>query len=112
MKEIQELTSIEEIDAFIKYHQLSFLYFSSPDCSTCRALLPKLRELLADYPLIHFGYIEANKVEEVAGKFLILTTPIMLLMIEKKEYVREDRFVRFAHLRGKLDQIYRLYHEY
>lgn len=111
MKKVHELTTIGEVDAFVEHHELSFLYVSSPDCSTCHALLPKLRELLTDYPLIHFGHIDANKVKEVAERFLILTAPVMLLMIEQKEYLREDRFVRFAILRGKLDQLYRFYND-
>lgn len=30
----------------------------------------------------------------------------MLLIIEQKEYMREDRFVRFSLLKEKLDHIY------
>ncbi|MEK4439339.1 thioredoxin family protein [Paenibacillus sp. FSL K6-2862] len=106
MKDIFQLTTVEEIDTFLENHALSFLYVSSPDCSTCHALLPKLEELLADYPLISFGHIDASKVEAVAEKFLILAAPIMLLIIERKEFLREDRFVRFGDLKEKLDRIY------
>jgi hypothetical protein len=33
----------------------------------------------------------------------------MLLMIDQKEYLREDRFVRFDHLKEKLEQIYEMF---
>ncbi|WP_338789549.1 hypothetical protein [Metabacillus sp. FJAT-53654] len=72
-------------------------------------MLPKLRELLDHYPLISLGHIDASKVEEVAEKFLILTTPILLLIIDQKEYIREDRFVRFERLKEKVEQIYVMY---
>lgn len=109
MKEPTELTTISEIEAFLENHGLSFLYVSRPDCSTCHALLPKLKELLAEYPHLSFGHIDASQVEAVAEKFLIFSAPTMLLIIDQKEYLREDRFVRFALLKEKLDRIYRNY---
>ncbi|AWB47055.1 thiol reductase thioredoxin [Paenibacillus sp. CAA11] len=109
MKKELKLTSIREVEAFVEQHEWSFLYVSSPDCSTCHALLPKLRELLADYPLIHFGHVDASEVPEVAEKLLILSAPIMLLIIGQREYLREDRFVRFGDLREKLDHLHHIY---
>ncbi|OWA34412.1 thiol reductase thioredoxin [Saccharibacillus sp. O16] len=111
MKEVHELRTIQAVDDFVEEHALSFLYVSTPECSTCHALLPKLRELLTDYPSISFGHINAAEVEEVAERFLILAAPIMLLMIEGREYLREDRFVRFGLLQEKLDRIQELYSE-
>ncbi|MDN4493044.1 thioredoxin family protein [Ureibacillus aquaedulcis] len=109
MKKLTELTSLEMVEEFLEKHEMSLLYFSTPDCSTCHAILPKLRELLDEYPLIHLGHIDASQLKAVAEKFLILSAPIMLLMIDGKEYVRGDRFVRFELLKEKLDQIYNLY---
>lgn len=109
MKKLNELTTLKMIEEFLENHELSFLYVSTPECSTCHAILPKLRELLEPYPLIHLGHIDASQVKEVAEKFLILTAPIMLLMIDQKEYLREDRFVRFDRLKEKLEQIYGMY---
>lgn len=109
MKNLVELTSLQMVEEFIENHAMSFLYVTRPECSVCHAILPKLRELLDDYPLIQLGHVDANKVEEVAEKFLIFTVPIMLLMIDQKEYVREDRFVRLDRLKEKVDQIYKMY---
>ncbi|WP_037283538.1 thioredoxin family protein [Saccharibacillus sacchari] len=102
---MQELTTINEVDRFAESSGLSFLYVSTPDCSTCHALLPKLRELLNDYSSIRFAHLDATEVEEVAERFLILAAPIMLLLIDGKEFLREDRFVRFGLLQEKLDRI-------
>ncbi|MCR2804244.1 thioredoxin family protein [Paenibacillus soyae] len=109
MKKLIELTSMEMIEKFLENHEMAFIYISRPECSVCHALLPKLRELLEDYPRIHLGHIHANQVEEVAEKFLIFTVPIMLLIIDRKEYIREDRFVRLDRLQERLDQIYEIY---
>ena len=106
MKKVYELTTLNMVEKFIEERNFSFLYVTRPECSTCHAILPKLRELLDQFPSIHLGHIDASKVEEVAGRFLIFTVPILLLLIDKKEYLREDRFVRVEELKGKLEQIY------
>lgn len=109
MKELNELTTMKMVKDFLENHEMSFLYMSTPECSTCHAILPKLRELLDNYSLIQLGHIDVTKVEEVAGKFLILTAPMMLLIINQKEYLRADRFVRFNILEEKLGSIYEMY---
>lgn len=109
MKKVNELTTLAMVEEFLKNHELCFLYVSTPECSTCHALLPKIRELLNHYPLIHLGHIDARKVEAVAEKFLILSAPIMLLIINQKEYLREGRFVRIDYLKEKLSNIYEMY---
>ncbi|GAB1155089.1 thioredoxin family protein [Paenibacillus illinoisensis] len=109
MKEIHELTSMDMVDSFIQQYKLTFLYVSRQECSVCHALLPKIKELLQPYPSIVLGHIDANQVEEVASKFLIFTVPIMLILVDQKEVVRADRFVRLERLAEQLQQIYSSY---
>ncbi|KSU88279.1 thioredoxin [Priestia veravalensis] len=109
MKQVTELTTIEMVDEFITSNELSFLYVFTPECSTCHAIFPKLREVLEHYPQINLGRVDATQVEVVAERFLILAAPILLLMINGKEYVRADRFVRFELLDEKLSRIYKMY---
>ncbi|MEK3708410.1 thioredoxin family protein [Paenibacillus sp. FSL R7-0198] len=109
MKDIHELTSIEMVEETIQQHELVFLYVSRPECSVCHALLPKIRVLLEHYPSIYLGHINANEVEEVASKFLIFTVPTMIMLVEQKEYIRADRFVRLERLEEQLQQIHSMY---
>ncbi|AEI41767.1 thioredoxin family protein [Paenibacillus mucilaginosus] len=111
MTKLDELTSLERIEAFIEENEWSFLYISRPDCNVCHALLPKLKELLDHYPLIRLGHIDASKVEAVAAKFMVFTVPSLLLIIEGKEYMRENRFVRFDRLNEQLEQMYEAYNQ-
>lgn len=107
MKEIHELTSLNEIEAFIVENKLSFIYISRPECTVCHAVLPKLRELLTHYPHIQLGLINANQVKEVAARFLTFSVPTLLLFIDQREYIRADRFVRFDQLNEQIEQVYR-----
>ena len=106
MREFQQLDSIAAIDAFLEEHFLAFLYISRKDCTVCQALLPKVQTLMEDYPQISPAYIDADIVEEVAGKFSVFTVPVLLLFVEGKEYIREARIVHLDLLKEKLDKIY------
>ncbi|MCM3040028.1 thioredoxin family protein [Paenibacillus motobuensis] len=109
MKKLGELDSYAKVEAFIKEHELSFLYVSRPDCSVCHAILPKLQTLLEHFPQMELGQVNALEVAEISGHLSIFTAPTLLLFVEGKEYLREDRFVRFADLEEKLKRIYELY---
>lgn len=105
MTDLEELTSIEAIERFIEDHTFSFLYVSREDCSVCHAILPKLRDLLTQFPRVSLGRIQAEAVGEIASKFLVFTVPALLLFVEGKELLREDRFVQLGELERKLNQI-------
>ncbi|WP_249871427.1 thioredoxin family protein [Oceanobacillus saliphilus] len=107
MREFEELTSIDSAENFIKDNKLSFLYISRPNCSVCHALLPQVQELMEKYPEIKLAHINAQSVEEVAGRFSIFTVPVLLLFVEGKEFVREARIVHLDLFEGKLDKIYK-----
>lgn len=108
MKEVTELTSIEMVDSFIENHPLSFIYISRTNCGVCTALLPKVREMLGEYPQIKLGYINADHLEEVAGRFSIFTVPVLLFFADGREMVREARYVHLNVLQEKIDRIYQL----
>ncbi|MCC8353205.1 thioredoxin family protein [Bacillus sp. PK3-037] len=111
MKEVTELLSLNAIENFINRHQLSFIYISRPSCIVCHAVLPQLRELLEQFPHIKLGHVNADSVEEVAGRFSVFTVPVLLLFIEGTEFLREARFVHFEQLEQKLKRVYQLYEE-
>ncbi|WP_010651862.1 thioredoxin family protein [Oceanobacillus massiliensis] len=107
MREFEELTTINHIEDFIGSHQLSFLYISRPNCSVCHGLLPQVRQLMGEYPEIALGHINAEAVEQVAGRFSIFTVPVLLLFVNGKEYVREVRIVHMDLFKEKLNKIYK-----
>src|SRR5690606_4027415 len=92
-KEITELTSIEMVDSFIAENPLSFIYISTTNCGVCTALLPKVKEMLAQFPEIKLGYVNADHLQEIAGKFSVFTVPVLLLFVDGREAIREARYV-------------------
>jgi thioredoxin-like negative regulator of GroEL len=101
-----QLTTMEQVEEFLRNNLFSFLYISRTHCGVCHALLPQVKEVLKSYPKIQLGYINADHLEEVAGKFLILTVPALLFFVNGREYIREARFVHIQSLQEKIGKIY------
>lgn len=111
MKSFEILTSLEEAEQFIQQHKLAFLYISRADCSVCHALLPRIQSIMTQYTEIALAHIDAQEVQEVAGRFSVFTVPVLLLFIEGREYVREARIVSTDLFDDKIRKIYELVQE-
>ncbi|CAM4018007.1 thioredoxin family protein [Lederbergia lenta] len=102
------LTSLDSVEKFIRDHQFSFLYVSRTNCGVCHVILPQLIDLLEEFPLIQLGHINADDLEEIAGRFSIFTVPVLLLFVDGKEVIREARFVHMQSLHEKISKIYNM----
>jgi len=108
---MKELFSVKEVDDFVHRHSLSFLYISRDHCSVCHDLLPKIQNVMADFPNIQLALVNADHVPEVAGRFTIFTAPVLLLFVDGKEVLREVRFVHVEPFREKVNKIYSIIQE-
>lgn len=106
MRDFKSLHTLETVEDFIKDNELSFLFISQPNCSVCHSLLPQIQELMKTYPRIALGYIDASKIEAIAGRFSIFTAPVLLLFVDGKEYLREARIVHMSLFEEKLKKVY------
>jgi len=108
---MKELFSINEVDEFVNHHHLAFLYISRNNCSVCHDLLPKIQNVMADFPDIQLALVNADHVPEIAGHFTIFTAPVLILFVDGKEVLREARFVHVEQFREKVKKIYWLTQE-
>ncbi|MBS4207273.1 thioredoxin family protein [Bacillus sp. FJAT-50079] len=102
------LTSLTSVERFIEEHQFSFLYVSRPNCGVCHALLPQVKDMLKEFPRIELGHINADDIEEIAGRFSIFTVPALLLFVDGKEMIREAHFVHMQSLQDRISKIYNM----
>lgn len=101
MKETHDLT---EVLKTIQEEPTVVLAISTPDCSVCHAVVPKLEQLLTHYTFPAY-HLDAFEMPEVAGTFQAFTAPVILLFHLGKEVERQARFIQFEQLTKRLDQL-------
>lgn len=95
------IQSKEQYEELISKQNPVMLYFSSENCNVCHAVLPKVLELVEEYP-VEVAQIKVDKLPEIAGQSLVFTVPTILIMYEGREVLRESRFIDFAKLERTL----------
>lgn len=85
---------------------IKLLFFSGKNCSICKALKPKLFEVLEkDFPDIMIQNIDIEENLEIAAQHLVFTLPVVLLMYDKKEYYRFIKSFSVGEVLEKLDKM-------
>lgn len=69
---------------------MKILYFKNDKCSVCGAVHPKVKRITEEYE-IGFEVIDVVENPEIAGQFLVLTVPTVLILDDN-----EQELARFA----------------
>lgn len=103
---MKTLHSIEAIEAFIQGDRFTFVYFSTEACNVCKALFPKIEQMLDAYPEIKAARVYLDEITEAAGAFSIFTMPCILAYMDGKEIIREARYISMDQLEDKIARYY------
>lgn len=88
------------------------LYFTSPGCSVCKVLKPKVKSLVEErYPRLKWREINIAEEREIAAQYNVFTVPVLIVELEGKEYVRLIRAFSLGEVQEKTDRIYSLLFE-
>lgn len=103
---MKTLNSIEGIEAFIKEERFTLVYFSTESCNVCKALFPKVEQMLENYPKVKAARVYLDELSEAAGAFSIFTIPGILAYMDGKEIIREARYISMDQLEDKIARYY------
>lgn len=103
METVQEYSALEQAT---QENDLVFLYVSQPQCSVCQSLLPKVEELLEDYPKIVSYYLNSMEVPVAAGQLSVFSIPTVILFVQGKEHFRLVRTFGLREINDKIDKVY------
>ncbi len=100
-------------DIFHRIQQANFLlvYFSTPECNVCKSLLPKVKELIGNYPELDFIYINTETYPRIAGQCLVFAVPTLIFFSRGKELKRFSRFVSITDLRNFIERYRMLFQD-
>jgi len=105
----QSLDSYSGFLEIVKSNQAVCFYLSTPECSVCKVLKPKVIEMLKHYfPKIHFCYVDLNEAKEIRGQLSVFSVPTILVYFEGKETIRVSRNVHLEELRELINRYYKM----
>jgi thioredoxin 1 len=95
--------TFEKYQAEIVRHKRLLVYASSPDCSVCKVLKPKVLKAagLHNWELLD---INLEKSPEVAGQLLLFSVPVILLYTDGQEFRRYARNLSLDELEFFLEE--------
>ena len=103
------LNDLNDLDAKLKNDLAVVLYFSSPSCSVCHVLRPKLMEALAkEYPAIGRYHADISLTPEIAARFQVFSAPTIIIFLEGREFIRKGRAMSVDALLQEIKRPYEL----
>mgnify|MGYP000246360142 FL=1 len=69
---MKQINSMTEIDALKKGNDMLLVYFGSNTCSVCCDLLPKIDQMLGNYPGISAVKVDIQKSPALSASFSVL----------------------------------------
>ena len=101
------ITTIEKYDKLLKENPAVLVYFSSPSCSVCHSLKPKVFEAAAArYEKMVCEEVDISVSPEIGARLNVLAAPTVVIFLDGKEFARKSRAFSVD---GLLDEIERPY---
>ena len=87
----------------------TLLYFPNSACSVCEPLYDKLNLLIRDhFPNLQIKKINVVENPELRTKYSVFSSPIIILLLDGKEYLRSGGNVSIAEIKQKIQRLYKL----
>lgn len=101
-----------DLTARISATDAALLYVTTTDCSVCKVLKPKVRELLDErFPRMEFIDIEMDLLPEVGSGLEVFSVPTVIGFFQGKEHVRKVRVFGIEELAEAIERPYQLLFE-
>ena len=87
----------------------TLLYFWNSSCSICEPLYDKLHLLIkSNFPLLTIEKINIADAPEFRVKYNVFSSPLIIFLLEGKEYFRSGGNVSTQEIKQKIQRLYQL----
>lgn len=104
------IRSYEKLTELIKNNNMLMIYFGSDTCGVCKSMMPKVENMIKNFPNIKAVRVEADKNLKIAADFNVFTVPVILLYIQGKETIREVRIISLDNLEQKISRYCQIFY--
>lgn len=90
----------------------AILYFWNASCSVCGPLYDKLEVMVNQkFPKLQLHKIDITAHPDLRVKYQVFSSPLILLLLDGKEYLRRNSAVSILELRERVERLYSLKYE-
>jgi len=87
----------------------NILYFYSDQCEPCKALRPKIKEMIAEnFPKANLFFIDSEVNMDIAIHFNVFSSPTLICFFDGKEFIRRSKYVSVSELQKEIERYYTL----
>lgn len=104
MSQLQELDTLQDVEAAIDAAPRLVLDMWATYCGPCRSLRPILEEMAEDREDWSFVAVNIEDVPAIAEKYGVQATPTLLLFKDGSEVDRTGGFIMPADLAARMDK--------
>lgn len=104
------INSNEVLDNLIENEEMLLVYFGNESCSICVDMKPKVEEILNKYPKVKAVEVKIDDNLLIARKHNIFTIPGILLFIDRKETIREARYISMEDIDNRISRYYDMFY--
>lgn len=96
------IESMEQLNSFLDTQATNILYFDTNSWGVGKAIFPRLMNLAREY-LLDVLTIDIDNQAMIKGQHLVFAAPTVLIIKDKKEILRESKFIDFKKVSRILD---------
>ena len=103
-----EINNLDVLQQHIAEKPAALAYFYNDNCAPCLSLRPKIIELInKEFPKIELLFINSIN-RDIPAHYGVYDNPTLLVFFDRKEYIRESKYVSVAQLHNSIERYYNL----
>jgi thioredoxin 1 len=103
-----EVSKLNELQSHINDQAAILVYFYNDNCAPCLSLRPKVIELIEkEFPKLKLVFVNSIN-RELPINYGVYDNPTLLVFFDRKEYIRESKYVAMPQLQKGIERYYKL----
>ena len=104
----KEVTTLEEVQSYVANELGVLVYFYNDSCAPCVSLRPKIVEMMSQsFPKMKLIFVNSS-FRDIPAHYQVYSNPTLLVFFDRKEYLRESKYVSIPKLESDINRFYEM----
>lgn len=104
----KEVQTLEEVQKLVSEELGLLVYFYNDNCAPCVSLRPKITKMMkASFPKMKLIFVNSS-FRDIPAHYQVYSNPTLLVFFDRKEYLRESKYVSIPKLESDINRFYEM----